>query len=129
MFLDRVGLYGSGHAVVTRAEKTADGNYTVIKSWSQQTSVVTGDVAQPDPGPRGSRAYTSGAHPVRADPRPPTTAEARPAKTGEPGGPDLSRCHTADLHADFVEGAWPKEVPAAAVWCPHGRRPSPAMPP
>ncbi|WP_226599047.1 hypothetical protein [Streptomyces violascens] len=45
MFLGQVGLYGSGHAVVTLAETTADGDYTVIKSWSQQTSVVTGDVA------------------------------------------------------------------------------------
>ncbi|GGU42829.1 hypothetical protein [Streptomyces violascens] len=44
-FLGQVGIYGSGNAVVTLAEKAADGEYMVIKSWSQQSGVVPGDVA------------------------------------------------------------------------------------
>jgi hypothetical protein len=44
-FLGQVGIYGSGHTVIRLAEETADGRYAVIKSWSQQTGMVPGDVA------------------------------------------------------------------------------------
>ncbi|GAA2417490.1 hypothetical protein ACFPFX_04370 [Streptomyces mauvecolor] len=44
-FLGEVGLYGSGETVIRLAEESADGRYEVVKSWSQRTGMVTGDVA------------------------------------------------------------------------------------
>ncbi|WP_438297218.1 hypothetical protein [Streptomyces sp. HUAS TT7] len=44
-FLGQVGIYGSGETVIRLAEETADGRYEVVKSWSQHTGTVTGDVA------------------------------------------------------------------------------------
>ncbi|MCT9093934.1 hypothetical protein N4G70_34515 [Streptomyces sp. ASQP_92] len=43
-FLGQVGIYGSGDVVIRLAEES-DGQYAVVKSWSQKTGIVLGDVA------------------------------------------------------------------------------------
>ncbi|WP_189969729.1 hypothetical protein [Streptomyces violascens] len=44
-FLGQVGIYGFGDTVIRAAEEAVDGRYVVIKSWSQQTGMVAGDVS------------------------------------------------------------------------------------
>ncbi|GGT84571.1 hypothetical protein [Streptomyces violascens] len=44
-FPGQVGIYGSGDTAIRLAEETADRRYAVIKSRSQQTGMVQGDVA------------------------------------------------------------------------------------
>ncbi|WP_226599131.1 hypothetical protein [Streptomyces violascens] len=44
--LGQDGIHGSGDTVIRAAEEAVDGRYVVIQSWSQQTGMVQGDIAQ-----------------------------------------------------------------------------------